>query len=153
MNCQFRLACRAADSCVRPMNPSTTFRASTGAYVALCGPLLALGALAAFAYVRAQEPEWGASLICFGVAFGWAIWLSRFRLKIGDSSMEYATLFQGRRVIQFSDIDRVMNPSRTPTIGSPLGLAIRLKDASLVRINLKVFPIQAARMLLERMPQ
>src|SRR5262245_52194960 len=83
---------------------SQTFRASSSAYVVLCGPWLLIAALWTYASYQAGQVQYGPIAICVVAAALFGAWLAAFRLVLTADTFAYRSLFGGTRRAHYSDV-------------------------------------------------
>lgn len=125
------------------------YRACLSSYVVvgvIFGGLLALWLT--ILLVRGMFPNWWMP-ICI-VTCGWTFvlcWLSRFRLSIDAESVSYSSLFTHQKKIQRSEITIANFAKVKGPFESPYAFVIRTKAGEEIRINAKVFSLEAVREL------
>jgi len=87
----------------------------------------------------------------FGILTGsWAfvfLWLSKFRLVITSESVSYSSLFSPKKEFQRCEIISADFAETTGSFESPFTFSIWNKSGEEMRINAKVFPLDAVREL------
>ncbi len=84
------------------------------------------------------------------LTFGWAFTFfgfSRFRLVINVNSVSYSSLFTRQKTIQKSEITHADFAEETGSLESPFTFVIRTDAGEEMRINAKVFSLEAVREL------
>jgi hypothetical protein len=84
------------------------------------------------------------------LALAWALvflGISRFRLGIDAKSISYSSLFTRKRTLERSEITHADFAEVTGAFESPITFLIRTKAGEEMRINAKVFSIEAVREL------
>ena|SRR5579864_641127 len=125
------------------------FRSCLSSYIVfgtIFGVLLALWFSALL--IRGTFPNWWMPI---GIlTFGWAavfFWLSRFRLLIDENSVSYSSLLTRKKTCQRSDIIHADFAKVTGSLESPFTFVICTKAGEEMRINAKVFSLEAVREL------
>ena len=109
----------------------------------ICVALALLGAAAA----HVSGMSWLPVFIPVGAFAVTYLWLSRFRLTFGPNHVSYASLFVSPRSIPVAAVVSVGPAPRTRPWESPLTVVVRSNSGEELRVNLKVFPREAARRL------
>jgi hypothetical protein len=125
------------------------FRACRSSYIVfgvIHGVLLALWAWAVV--VRGWHPTfwWFVGILTGSWTFVYFS-LSRFRLVITPESVSYSSLFSPRKEFPRSEITFADFAKTTGSFESPLTFSIRTKSGDEMRINAKVFSLEAVREL------
>lgn len=142
------------------MQPTTaTFHAARSTYVVaafLCVVPVAVGLLAMA--TRPREPS-SRGMAALAVAYSTAIllWVHKFRIKIGDGTINYQSLFGGTREVRVTDIEsanievgmRKYTDRFRPPIRLVLGMRGSMGASREVTINLKVFALSDIATLME----
>jgi hypothetical protein len=82
-----------------------------------------------------------------GVLLFVCLCLWRFRLEITADTVAYASLFMRKRMIARSEIVAVGPARRTGRLEGPMTIVIRSKSGEEIRVNAKVFSLEAVRAL------
>lgn len=94
-----------------------------------------------------KKPLWDVLLVCATAWLFAMFWLSRFRLEITLESVTYSSLFSRPRSIPRSEIVSAGLPRVTRRTEGPYTFVIRTRTGSELRINAKVFSMEAAKEL------
>jgi hypothetical protein len=84
------------------MTAHRTFRASTSAYLILCGLTGIPFGLCIFAWIRFGQLDLEFVVATLVLPSAFAVWLSAFLLKLDASGITYRTLFGGSRRVEFA---------------------------------------------------
>jgi hypothetical protein len=125
------------------MTAHRTFRASTSAYLILCGLTGIPFFFCILAWIRfgRLDLEFFVATLILPISF--AVWLSAFLLRLDASGITYRTLFGGSRRVAFAQLaspEAVLLSSRSKI---PLGFVLHLTDGTNLRLNLKPFTREA----------
>jgi hypothetical protein len=136
-----------SDMGTHPCMDTRQFHASLGSYVVfgiMFGSVIIFGV---FLVVNGHHAAWKMVMIFGGVLAFTSLWLARFKLTITAESVTYRSLFGGTRSVSRSDIVTVQHATQTSSLESPFTVVVVTRDGVSLRINGKVFPLEAARKL------
>jgi hypothetical protein len=128
---------------------SQTFRASSSAYVVLCGPWLLIAALWTYASIQTGRVQYAPIVISIVGAALFSAWLAAFRLVLSADTFAYRSLFGGTRQAHYSEVSGVF-ATQTGVSRLPVRGRVQLGTGSDVLINWKVFPAEAVESFYER---
>jgi len=134
----------------RHMSPPQTFRASPGSYAALCGVLSVPIVIWGWVALSRGRPDLTALLLSSALPATAAVWLAYFRLRIGDSGIEYRDLFGMSFSVAYSEVDSLKSRTIFTGHGFAHQWVLHLHDGRRLRINLKPFPRQTHGLLCQR---
>lgn len=129
-----------------------TYRAAPGAYGVFGSITAALSLLWLVAMWRNAAP-WQPLLVPLGGFALVVVWLSRFRIQVGQGELTLVTPFGGKRRVALQDILSVELATETGRSESPFVLSIRTSAGEELRLNAKVFPRFAIQHLLALTPR
>ena len=120
-----------------------TFRACISAYVvfAVISSVFIGGGI----WLGLTQSDWRLALTGLGVLLLFYLALSRFRLIITPECVAYRSPLGGERSVRCSEIVSVKFASDTGAMESPLTLVIRSTSGPEIRMNAKVFSLEAIR--------
>ena len=124
-----------------------TYRAAPSAYVVF-GVICGIPALLGFAAALMSPMSWAPVLIPVGAYAFACLWLSRFRLAFLPDRLSYGSLFSGERAVPYTSIKLVTPVVWTTPLESPLTVSVQSTTGEELRINAKVFPLEAVRRLM-----
>jgi hypothetical protein len=129
-----------------------TYRTTPGAYLVSATLTATLCVMWALAVWRLEAP-WQPLLVPLAAFALVALWLSRFRLTIGEGEIRLAAPFQGARRLALHDVISIEFGSESGRTQSPFVLCIRTSDGEELRFDAKVFSTEAVQQLLALAPQ
>ena len=124
-----------------------THRAAPSTYAVFAAIMGCIGILWGLAAWRLGAPWKAIVLPCAGFA-AIAVWLSRFRVTMGEEDVEVAIPFRRARHLRRTEILSVEFAERTGPLESPVTLLIRTSGGEELRLNAKVFSPAAVQDLL-----
>jgi hypothetical protein len=127
------------------MLPTQIYRASTSAFVVFAFIFGVPGALLACVLLAKHQSLLPVLIPLAGYSLT-AYWLLRFRLTFASDRVTYQSLFSPTCSILYSEIRSVGRANYRAT-ESPLIISVRDVTGNELRINAKVFPIEAVRKL------
>ncbi len=129
-----------------------TYRAAPAAYAVFGSITGALSLLWLAAMWRNAAP-WQPLLVPLGGYAVVVLWLSRFRIQVGQGELTLTTPFGGERRVVLQDILSVELATESGRTESPFVLSIRTSAGEELRLNAKVFPRFAIQHLLALTPR
>lgn len=119
-------------------------------FAVICGPFIAASIVAVA--VSAQLTWLKMTAVSTGALALSFIWLRRFRLLITADTVTYTSLLGGQRRITRADIIVADFVESTGATESPLTFVLRTRDGTELRINAKVFSLEAVQALVDLGP-
>lgn len=132
------------------MSTPRTFRTSPSSYVALCGVLSLPMVLCWWGVLGLGRRDLTmVSAFFTALVITAVVWLAHFRLRFDDSGIEYRDLFGRNFRLTYSEIASLSSRTISGRF-STTEWTLHLHDGRKLRINLKPFPLEAWRLLCQR---